>query len=134
MRTRILKATLAIMAVLLMASGFAIAANAKTFVCNKQVCTGEPHKKDHITGTSLSQTISSGQKKDTVIDTAKGDNDDIRGGKGNDSLDVQEGHFGQNEKDVVDGGPGYDTCYVDSDSRHVSDDVFNCEVIVRGSA
>ena len=92
---------------------FAGAALAKTFVCKAVPCLGTAQD-DQITERkgSVRDVIRAGGGDDQVdASLAVKDRDGVHGDGGDDFLNVADGDF----RDSAIGGPGFDTCAVDTD-------------------
>jgi Ca2+-binding RTX toxin-like protein len=75
---------------------------------------------DNLVGTKKSDIIIGFQGNDTIIGGKK--NDALLGGRGDDVLTDSGKHSGT---DLLRGGPGNDTCYVDATDRTIG-----CETII----
>ncbi|MEX0832551.1 MAG: calcium-binding protein [Actinomycetota bacterium] len=150
------RSALLVMSACVLAIGLAAQpAMAAVIVCAGGPCDGTPQddqitgsessdqirgfeRNDDIWGNGSNDTISGGPNRDTISGGNGGDRlrgnaglDDLTGDAGldwlfghgaNDTIDAQDGQADH----VVDGGSGYDTCFIDTG---IDLNVVNCEVI-----
>jgi hypothetical protein len=120
MRSKLALLLAVVALMLVLAAGAALAA---VIDCTQARCVGT-NAADQITGTARSQTIIGRGANDRLIDTQGQDHDSLRGRRGADTLNAQEGNNATGNTDRVNGGPGRDTCFVDN-----KDSLVSCEVV-----
>ncbi len=122
------KILLVAVAVAMLTVGIAGIAVAKTFVCQAVPCEGtnNPDKIGERNGSVRDVIRANGGDDSVNADRASMDADRVSGGDGDDVLNVGDGDI----RDVVSGGPGFDTCIVDISSNGFSfniDGLRSCE-------
>ena len=106
------RVTLMLAAVAMLVSLFAVAAYAATIEGTEKAdsLTEDPVRNDKIYGHGGSDSINAGiDPPAETLQANDGDRDWVKGNKGSDTIDVQDG----DDDDWVSGGKGNDTCYGD---------------------
>jgi Ca2+-binding RTX toxin-like protein len=123
------RVTLMMAAVAMMVSLFAVAAYAAEIKgTGNDDWLNESQRNDQIAGKRSGDTINAAFYEIDETPLELGDKDKVKGNRGDDIIYADDGDF----KDIANGGPGDDTCYID-ETLTERDETLDCEAIIRNT-